>query len=88
MTPSPAPWLPLPDAPEFPATGYAVLADQLAALLGTRDDVLLIQGEAMVALEATATSLGRPGLLRAQHRHLDVWPLVRWMAAQERGGGP
>ncbi len=56
------PWLPLADAPPFPAEGYARLADGLARLLSTRNDMLLIQGEAAVALEAAATSLGRPGL--------------------------
>lgn len=55
-------WSPLPLAPPFPAKGFAPLADRIAALLGTRNDVLLIQGEAVVALEAVATSLGRPGL--------------------------
>ncbi len=61
MTP-PAPWTPLPDAPAFPATGYAPLADAIGRLLGTSNDVLLLQGEAVVALEAVAQSLGRPGL--------------------------
>ena len=54
--------LSLLDVPPFPADGYAPLADAIAGLLGTRNDVLLIQGEAVVALEAVATSLGRPGL--------------------------
>lgn len=60
--PLPSSWSPLPDAPPFPAAGYAPLADTVARLLGTRSDVLLIQGEAVVALEAVASSLGRPGL--------------------------
>lgn len=55
------PWSALPDAPVFPATGYGPLADGLARALGTTQDVLLIQGEAVVALEAVATSLGGPG---------------------------
>ncbi|MDT8855953.1 aminotransferase class V-fold PLP-dependent enzyme [Paracoccaceae bacterium Fryx2] len=55
-------WTPLPLAPAFPPAGFAPLADRIAALLGTQGDVLLIQGEAVVALEAAATSLGRPGL--------------------------
>ncbi|WP_240233150.1 pyridoxal-phosphate-dependent aminotransferase family protein [Devosia lacusdianchii] len=50
------------DLPPFPATGYADVADRLAALLGTKNDVLLVQGEAIVALEAVAASLGQPGL--------------------------
>ena len=48
--------------PPFPADGYAALADRLARLLGTASDVLLLQGEAVLALEAIATSLARPGL--------------------------
>lgn len=55
-------WSPLPDAPAFPADGFAPLADALGALLNTRNDVLLVQGEAVVALEAAALSLGRPGV--------------------------
>lgn len=53
---------PLLDLPPFPADGYADIADRLAAILGTSNDVLLVQGEAIVALEAVATSLGQPGL--------------------------
>lgn len=55
-------WSTLLDTPPFPATGFAGLADRIAALLGTRNDVLLVQGEAIIALEATAHSLARPGL--------------------------
>jgi aspartate aminotransferase-like enzyme len=55
-------WNPLLDAPTFPAAGYAPLADRLAALLATSSDVLLVQGEAIIALEAAASSLARPGL--------------------------
>jgi aspartate aminotransferase-like enzyme len=77
-------WSPLPDAPAFPASGYAPLADGLARLLGTRNDVLLIQAEAVVALEATATSLGRPGL-----RALNVVTSMygRWFGAWLRRAG-
>ena len=77
-------WLPLPDAPAFPAAGYAPLADGIARLLGTRNDVLLIQGEAVVALEATAASLGRPGL-----RALNVVTSMygRWFGAWLRRAG-
>jgi aspartate aminotransferase-like enzyme len=55
-------WNPLLDAPVYPSGGYARLADRLARLLHTGNDVLLVQGEAIVALEATALSLARPGL--------------------------
>lgn len=55
-------WTFLLDTPAFPADAYAPLADQLAAILSTRNDVLLIQAEAVLALEAVATSLARPDL--------------------------
>jgi aspartate aminotransferase-like enzyme len=50
------------DPPPFPDDGYAELADRLAAIMGTRQDLLLVQGEAIVALEAAATSLASPTL--------------------------
>lgn len=50
------------DLPSFPADGYAKLADRLAAILKTKGDILLVQGEAIVALEATATSIASPRL--------------------------
>ncbi|MDB5529592.1 MAG: alanine--glyoxylate aminotransferase family protein [Devosia sp.] len=53
---------PLLDLQPFPSEGYADIVDRLAVLLGTSNDVLLVQGEAIVALEAAATSLGQPGL--------------------------
>ncbi|PKR89026.1 aspartate aminotransferase [Pleomorphomonas diazotrophica] len=49
------------DPPPFPAGRVAGLADRLALLMGTSADVLLVQAEAVVALEAVAASLGRPG---------------------------
>ncbi|MBN7806918.1 alanine--glyoxylate aminotransferase family protein [Agrobacterium rosae] len=55
-------WSHLLDIPTFPAENYAVLADRLGALMGTKNDVLLIQAEAVLALEAVATSLAHPGL--------------------------
>ena len=84
MTTPLLPWFPLPDAPAFPAAGYALLADGIARLLGTSNDVLLIQGEAVVALEATAASLGRPGL-----RALNVVTSMygRWFGAWLRRAG-
>src|SRR5690606_12474865 len=48
--------------PPYPAAGYARLADRIAALIGAKNDVVFVQAEAVVALEAAATSLGRPGL--------------------------
>lgn len=53
---------PLLDPPAFPAEGYGRLADRLKPVLGTASDVVFVQAEAIVALEAAATSLARPGL--------------------------
>ena len=53
-------WSLLLDVPAYPAEGYAGLADRLARLLKTRNDLLLVQGEAIVALEAAAASLASP----------------------------
>jgi len=55
-------WHPLHDTPAFPSTRYAAVADRIGKILKTKNDVLLIQAEAVVALEAVATSLARPGL--------------------------
>ncbi|MBP7241897.1 aminotransferase class V-fold PLP-dependent enzyme [Amaricoccus sp.] len=77
-------WTSLPDAPGFPAEGYAPLADAVGRILGTRNDVLLVQGEAAVALEAVAASLGRPGM-----RALCVVTSMygRWIAGWLRRAG-
>lgn len=48
--------------PPYPAAGYARLADRIAALIGTKNDVVFVQAEAVVALEAAATSLGTAGM--------------------------
>jgi aspartate aminotransferase-like enzyme len=50
------------DLPAYPESGFARLADRLAAILGTTSDVLLVQGEAIIALEAVATSLAGRGI--------------------------
>ncbi len=55
-------WNPLLAPPAYPADRFAPLADRLRALLGTRSDLVFVQAEAIVALEATAASLARPGL--------------------------
>lgn len=77
-------WNPLLDAPVFPANGYGPLADRLAALLGTRNDVLLVQGEAIIALEAAATSLARPGL---RALNIVTSPYGAWFGQWLRRGG-
>jgi aspartate aminotransferase-like enzyme len=55
--PDPSPFL---DLPPYPADGYARLADRIGRLLRTKNDVLPIQGEAIVALEAVAASIASP----------------------------
>lgn len=51
------------DLPPYPAENYAGLADRIAALLNTGNDVLPVQGEAILALEAVATSVASPEIL-------------------------
>jgi aspartate aminotransferase-like enzyme len=53
---------PLLNPPPFPAARYAPLADRLKVLLATANDLVFVQAEAILALEAAATSLARPGL--------------------------
>jgi aspartate aminotransferase-like enzyme len=48
--------------PAFPADRYAPLADRLKRLLTTTSDVIFVQAEAILALEAAALSLARPGM--------------------------
>jgi aspartate aminotransferase-like enzyme len=51
---------PLLDLPPYPAENYAGLADRIASLLNTGNDILPVQGEAILALEAVATSVASP----------------------------
>jgi aspartate aminotransferase-like enzyme len=51
---------PLLDLPPVDAGRFAALEDRVAALLGTRASVVLLQAEATVALEAVALGVGRP----------------------------
>jgi aspartate aminotransferase-like enzyme len=55
-------WNPLHGAPSYPPERYAVLADRIGSILSSGNDILLVQAEAVVALEAAAVSLARPGL--------------------------
>lgn len=55
----PSPYL---DLPPYPADGYARLADRMGRLLRTKNDVVPIQGEAIVALEAVAASIASPDI--------------------------
>ena len=43
------------------AAEYAAIEDRFASLLGTRHDLIVLQGEAVLPLEATARGLARPG---------------------------
>jgi aspartate aminotransferase-like enzyme len=59
----PLPFFKLPlDVPNYPADRYAPLADRLRKMLATESDLLFIQAEALLALEASAISLARPGV--------------------------
>lgn len=77
-------WSPLADVPAFPPQGYAELADRLGRILHTGHDILLIQAEAVVALEAVASSLGQKGL-----RALNIVTSMygRWFGAWLRRQG-
>lgn len=77
-------WNLLNDLPAFPADRYASIADRIARLLGTRSDVVLIQAEAVVALEAVAASLARPGLRAA---NIVTSPYGGWFGGWLRRGG-
>ncbi|MDN7803025.1 aminotransferase class V-fold PLP-dependent enzyme [Burkholderia gladioli] len=72
------------DPPPYPDHGYARLADRLKHLLATRGDLLFIQAEAMLALEAVATSLARPGLVAL---NVVTSPYGAWFGAWLRRGG-
>ena len=52
---------PLLDRPPATAADIAAIEALLAELLHTRQDVILLQGEAILALEAAARGLGQPG---------------------------
>ncbi|MDD2869207.1 aminotransferase class V-fold PLP-dependent enzyme [Neomegalonema sp.] len=80
----PVVWSTPPDPPPFPASGYADLAESFARILNTTNDLLLIQGEAMVALEAAAASLGAPGR-RALNLVTSLYG--RWFGAWLRRAG-
>ncbi|HTW99492.1 MAG TPA: aminotransferase class V-fold PLP-dependent enzyme [Acidimicrobiales bacterium] len=49
------------DWPPVTAPDYAAVEDAYRDLVGTRRDLLVVQGEAIVALEAAARGLARPG---------------------------
>ena len=49
------------DSPPVSAVEYAAIEDTYQALLGTTHDLAVVQGEAILALEAAARGLGCPG---------------------------
>lgn len=77
-------WNPFAGAPVFPAERYAGLARRIGTILKTSNDVLLVQAEAVVALEAVATSLARPGLLAL---NIVTSPYGGWFGQWLRRGG-
>ncbi|MCX5514787.1 aspartate aminotransferase [Kaistia algarum] len=72
------------DIPNFPPERYAPLADRIARLLGTRSDIVFVQAEALLALEAIATSVARPGLVAA---NIVTSPYGAYFGAWLRRGG-
>lgn len=75
---------PLLDLPPYPAGNYAGLADRIGKLLRTRSDILLIQGEAIVALEAVATSIASPEISAL---NIVTSPYGKWFGDWLRRGG-
>lgn len=77
-------WSPFLDIPAFPGDRYAVIADRLAAVMNTRNDVVIVQAEAVVALEAAATSIMRPGVKAI---NIVTSPYGRWFGEWMRRAG-
>ncbi|OWV87769.1 aspartate aminotransferase [Rhizobium sp. R635] len=77
-------WNPLHGLPSYPAERYAALADRIGGILQSRNDILLVQAEAVVALEATAVSLASPGL---SVLNIVTSPYGGWFGQWLRRGG-
>ena len=77
-------WHPLHDAPAFPPERVGPLADRLGRLLKTKNDMLLFQTEAVVALEAVAASIARPGLTAL---NIVTSPFGAWFGTWLKRGG-
>ncbi|MGO6674708.1 alanine--glyoxylate aminotransferase family protein [Rhizobium leguminosarum] len=77
-------WNPLHGVPSYPAERYAALADRIGGILRSRNDILLVQAEAVVALEAVAASLARPGLTAL---NIVTSPYGTWFGQWLRRGG-
>jgi aspartate aminotransferase-like enzyme len=72
------------DTPPYPDAGYVVLADRLKRMLGTSADVVFVQAEAILALEAVATSIARHGAVAV---NVVTSPYGRWFGTWLRRGG-
>lgn len=72
------------DAPRYPANRYASLADRLKQLLATAADVVFVQAEAILALEAVAASVARPGAIAV---NIVTSPYGAWFGTWLRRGG-
>ncbi|MGX5719156.1 pyridoxal-phosphate-dependent aminotransferase family protein [Shinella zoogloeoides] len=77
-------WNALNDAPVFPPERFGLVADRLGRILKTRNDILLFQTEAVVALEAVTASLARPGLKAI---NIVTSPFGAWFGGWLRRGG-
>ncbi|NVH74168.1 alanine--glyoxylate aminotransferase family protein [Paraburkholderia sp. JPY432] len=74
----------LVDVPRYPDHGYALLAERIKRLLKTSADVLFVQAEAVLALEAVAASIARQGIVAV---NVVTSPYGRWFGGWLRRGG-
>lgn len=72
------------DLPRFPDHGYALLADRIRRLLATTADLVFVQAEAVLALEAVAASIARPGIVAV---NVVTSPYGKWFGGWLRRGG-
>ncbi|MGZ2486530.1 aspartate aminotransferase-like enzyme [Rhizobium pisi] len=77
-------WNPLHGAVSYPAERYAALADRVGRILLSRNDIVFVQAEAVVALEAAAVSLARP---RLSALNIVTSPYGGWFGQWLRRGG-
>ncbi|MBB4237303.1 pyridoxal-phosphate-dependent aminotransferase family protein [Rhizobium esperanzae] len=77
-------WNPLHGVPSYPAERYGALADRIGGILQSCSDIVLVQAEAVVALEAVAVSLARPGLSAL---NIVTSPYGGWFGQWLRRGG-
>jgi aspartate aminotransferase-like enzyme len=72
------------DPPIYPTDRYAPLADRIKQLLATASDVVFVQAEAILALEAAASSIARPGIVAI---NIVTSPYGAYFGAWLRRGG-